>query len=84
MTPVIGRLVRTPQSDYKLGDTGILVEAHKSVMFSVHNIHHDDKVYDEPFQFRPERFMGDSKKDLQNHYWYAFGNGPRNWYDDYY
>lgn len=79
MTPVVSRLVRTPQSDYKLGDTGILLEAHKSVMISVHNIHHDE-IYDEPFQYRPERFMGECKNDLKNHYWLAFGDGPRNWY----
>jgi len=78
MAPVALRLVRTPQSDYKLGNTGIILEAQKPVFIGVYNIHHDETVYSEPFQYKPDRFMGENKKDLQNYYWLAFGDGPRN------
>ena len=76
MTPVVTRLIRHPQSDYKLKDTGLTLEKDKPVMISVHNIHHDEEVFENPFMYRPERFMEESSKKLQNH-WFPFGDGPR-------
>jgi cytochrome P450 len=78
MTPVLNRLVRHPQQDYELGDTGITLKAGKSVMVSVYAIHHDEEIFPEPFVYKPERFMGDNRKDLVNRYWFTFGDGPRN------
>ena len=66
--------------DYKIADTNITIEKGTPIFFSVTGPQYDQKFYDEPNEFRPERFGDDqiaSKNSLEMPY-LAFGDGPRN------
>lgn len=80
MTAIVNRLVRHPTEDYKLEGTGLTLEKGKHVMISVHNIHHDEKLFPNPFQFYPERFLKENEQEQNSRLWLPFGDGPRNWY----
>jgi cytochrome P450 len=67
--PIIGRNVTVR---WRLGDYE--VPAGSSVLMSILLLHHRDDVYPEPFQFRPERFLG---RKPGTYTWIPFGGGIR-------
>ncbi len=46
------------------------------VLMSVYELHRHADFWEDPEQYRPERFMGEQPKDLTRYY-YPFGAGPR-------
>ncbi|MET0306303.1 MAG: cytochrome P450 [Solirubrobacterales bacterium] len=68
--PVIGRRVKLP---WQLGPYGI--EAETPVLMSILLVHHREDLYPEPFEFRPERFVGGRKPGTYE--WIPFGGGIR-------
>jgi cytochrome P450 len=40
------------------------------------SIHHDESIFDEPFAFKPERWLGDDAEELAKHH-FVFSIGPR-------
>jgi cytochrome P450 len=68
--PLIGRRVTVP---WQLGEYG--VEAGKPISMSILLVHHREDLYPEPFQFRPERFLGGRKPGTYE--WIPFGGGIR-------
>jgi cytochrome P450 len=68
--PVIGRRVTVP---WQLGQYG--VPAGTAVTMSILLVHHRADVYPEPFEFRPERFLGGRKPGTYE--WLPFGGGIR-------
>jgi cytochrome P450 len=57
---------------WRLGEYG--VPAGSSVLMSILLLHHREDVYPEPFQFRPERFLG---RKPGTYTWIPFGGGIR-------
>jgi cytochrome P450 len=67
--PMIGRRVTVP---WRLGEYG--VEAGSAIAMSILLIHHRDDLYPQPFEFRPERFLGHKPGTYE---WLPFGGGIR-------
>jgi cytochrome P450 len=68
--PIIGRRVTVP---WQLGEYG--VPAGSPVTMSILLVHHREDLYPEPFEFRPERFIGGRKPGTYE--WIPFGGGIR-------
>ncbi|HEY5816182.1 MAG TPA: cytochrome P450 [Solirubrobacterales bacterium] len=68
--PIIGRRVMLP---WQLGPYS--VEAETPVLMSILLVHHREDLYPEPFEFRPERFVGGRKPGTYE--WIPFGGGIR-------
>ncbi|KFM65735.1 Cytochrome P450 3A24, partial [Stegodyphus mimosarum] len=79
MYPVATATEREAVTDYKLGNTGIIIEKGNRVTVPIYSMHYDPEFFPEPEKFDPERWVKDSGK--LNHPQYAylpFGAGPRN------
>jgi cytochrome P450 len=70
--PVIMDVVRKVTRDVEIG--GGRIEAGAFVMPSIALAHLDPATYDEPHEFRPERFLGVKPGTYT---WLPFGGGPR-------
>ena len=67
--PIIGRRVTVP---WRLGSYA--VPADSPVLMSILLVHHREDLYPEPFEFRPERFLGRKPGTYE---WIPFGGGIR-------
>jgi len=68
--PIIGRRVKAP---WRLGEYAVPAET--PVTMSILLVHHREDLYPEPFEFRPERFVGGRKPGTYE--WIPFGGGIR-------
>jgi cytochrome P450 len=68
--PIIGRRVSVP---WRLG--AYAVPAETAVTMSILLVHHREDLYPEPYEFRPERFVGGRKPGTYE--WIPFGGGIR-------
>lgn len=53
------------------------VRAGTSVLVPIYHVHRDERWYEKPTEFRPERWLGDLSKTLPRMAWIPFGGGPR-------
>jgi cytochrome P450 family 135 len=67
--PVIGRRVMAP---WRLGEYG--VAANTPLMMSILLVHHREDLYPEPFEFKPQRWLGRKPGTYE---WIPFGGGIR-------
>jgi cytochrome P450 len=67
--PIIGRRVTVP---WQLGDYAVAADT--PVTMSILLLHHRDDVYPDPFDFRPERWLGRKPGTYE---WIPFGGGIR-------
>ncbi|HYJ23209.1 MAG TPA: cytochrome P450 [Solirubrobacterales bacterium] len=67
--PMIGRRVMVP---WQLGDCA--VDADTPVTMSILLVHHREDLYPQPFEFRPERWLGRKPGTYE---WIPFGGGIR-------
>jgi cytochrome P450 len=70
VVPFIGRRVAVP---WRLGHYGI--SAGTPIGMSILLVHHREDLYPEPFEFRPERWLGGRKPGTYE--WIPFGGGIR-------
>jgi len=68
--PMIGRWVKVP---WRLGPYAVPPETR--ILMSTLLVHHREDLYPEPFEFRPERFLGGRKPGTYE--WIPFGGGIR-------
>jgi len=78
--PIAPILMRLCTEDYKVPDTELIIEKGSNLMIPVMGYHRDEDIYENPLEFKPERFLksphGDGKgKGL---FYVPFGDGPRN------
>lgn len=59
---------------FKIPDTDIVIEKGTAVYVSLYGMHEDDRFFDEPLVFNPNRFDNDMK--ISDAY-LPFGIGPR-------
>ena len=69
VVPIVARKLRVP---IELGQFEL--PAGTVVMASVYLVHHDPEIYPEPYEFRPERFLGGPPRANA---WIPFGGGVR-------
>lgn len=56
----------------------VLIEKGTSIQLPIYAIHHDGSLYDDPNEFKPERFESISVNDLRKSgIFLPFGDGPR-------
>ncbi|HSS03905.1 MAG TPA: cytochrome P450 [Solirubrobacterales bacterium] len=67
--PMIGRRVKVP---WRLGPYAVLPET--QLLISILLVHHREDLYPEPFEFRPERWLGRKPGTYE---WIPFGGGIR-------
>lgn len=72
MRPVVPMVARVAKRPFDLG--GRTIDAGATVVVSSLLIHHRPDVYDDPFAFRPERFL---ERPPGTYTWMPFGGGVR-------
>lgn len=67
-------------NDYQIPGTTNIIEKGTEVFIPAHALQMDEKYYDEPKKFKPERFLEEesSGKNFLNRPYMPFGDGPRN------
>jgi len=70
---VTARLI---EKAYKIGNfrfpAGVVIQ------FPIYNIHHDEKIWENPEKFDPSRFSPENKQKISPYHFMPFGHGPRN------
>ena len=69
VVPIVGRRVMEP---WRLGPYA--VQADTPILVSILLLHHREDLYPEPFEFRPERWVGRKPGTYE---WIPFGGGTR-------
>jgi cytochrome P450 len=73
--PVTGLPARVLTQTETLGDYSLAKGSR--VAISIYAIHHNSNVWDNPSEFRPERFTEENNKKRPSTAWMPFGSGPR-------
>lgn len=68
-------LGRVPLHDYTVGD--LTIPAGTPIFMSQWVVHHDERLYPDPFAFRPERWTPEFKAELHKYAYFPFGGGQR-------
>jgi len=76
MHPPVGNSNRRFGADTTVG--GITFPADSEIVISVLSIHSSEKVWAEPWRFRPERFSDQESEGRHPYAWMPFGAGERN------
>lgn len=73
-------LVRFCNKEYKIPDSHLIIKEGDGVLIPVYGLQHDEKYYEEPDEFKPDRFNEENSmgKSLVNRPFLPFGDGPRN------
>jgi cytochrome P450 len=66
---------REAAEDVELG--GYRVPAGTKLSVPPFYVHTDDRWYDDPFEFRPDRWDGDLAEQIPDYAYFPFGGGPR-------
>ncbi len=66
---------REPTVDVELG--GYTIPAGSTLSLPQWNVHRDERWYDDPETFRPDRWTDEFEDDLPEYAYYPFGGGPR-------
>ncbi|XP_045768700.1 cytochrome P450 6B5-like [Maniola jurtina] len=74
--PPLGVIAREAMEDYTF-PTGLRLRKGDRIHMPLYHIHRNPKCFPEPEEFRPERFYGDARKDINPYSYFPFGEGPR-------
>lgn len=77
MFPSLGFLMRKCARPYTLPETDVRIDEGVTIAVPLQALHNDEKYFDSPEQFRPERFMPYVVGDIESHVYLPFGEGPR-------
>lgn len=69
---VIGRVAK---EDLEVG--GVKMKKGEDILISTYAAHRSPRLWDQPDEFLPERFLGDNKKAIDKYAYFPFGGGPR-------
>jgi cytochrome P450 len=75
LMPPAWAIGREATEDCEIGD--YRVPKGVQLWFSQYTVHRDDRYYDDPLAFRPERWSGDFAKKLPKFAYFPFGGGAR-------
>ncbi|HEX8552641.1 MAG TPA: cytochrome P450 [Abditibacteriaceae bacterium] len=73
--PPVWRVARQAMHDTQIGEYKVKKGA--VVIVSQWLLHRDERFYDHPDQFRPDRWTDEMKKKLPRYAYFPFGGGPR-------
>ncbi len=53
------------------------IEADTNIIMPIYVVHHDEKIWQQPYEFIPERFEMSELKEKHKYAYFPFGGGPR-------
>jgi cytochrome P450 len=65
MYPVNDTQFRKCARNFKIPNTKLVIPRDTLIVVSSHAIHHDERFYDNPSQFNPERFTDENAKKIR-------------------
>ena len=75
LLPAVWSVARRAAQDTEIG--GYFVPEGTDLQMSQWVVHHDPRWYEQPLEFRPERWAGGLEKRLPKYAYFPFGGGPR-------
>ncbi|XP_041987650.1 cytochrome P450 6B6-like [Aricia agestis] len=75
--PSPGFLHRKCTRPYTLPGTDLTIDKDVAIVISAQGLHHDERYFDEPEQFRPDRFDPERGDKIPKYAYMPFGEGPR-------
>ncbi|XP_065207404.1 probable cytochrome P450 6a13 [Planococcus citri] len=75
--PPNGILQRRAIKNYKIPNSDAVIPAGTAIIVSIYGLHCDEKYFDNPQEFRPERFTEEEKSKRLSCTYLPFGTGPR-------
>lgn len=77
--PPVPILTRQCTSDFKIPDSDLVLPKGIDVSIPVFALHRDPEIYDDPLEFKPERFLDDPTGNgrAEGLFYIPFGSGPR-------
>jgi cytochrome P450 family 6 len=78
--PIIPVLFRLNTKDYKIPGSDVIVEKGTPVFIPIIGMQRDPEIYENPMQFKPERFLNSSTGNAKisaGIVYAPFGDGPR-------
>ncbi|KPJ15328.1 Cytochrome P450 6B6 [Papilio machaon] len=75
--PPGGVTFRVCIKNYSIPELGLTIEAGTKIIIPIQALHMDPKYYDNPSEFKPDRFSPESVKTRHRYVYLPFGEGPR-------
>ncbi|KPJ01026.1 Cytochrome P450 6B2 [Papilio xuthus] len=72
-----GLTLRVCIQNYTIPELGLTIEAGTKVIIPIQALHMDEKYYDNPSEFKPNRFSPETVKTRHRYVYLPFGEGPR-------
>lgn len=69
---------RVAGEDFQIPDTNIVLPKGTEILIPIWSIHRDPDIYENPLEFRPERFRPSELAERHPQAFLSFGAGPRN------
>ncbi|XP_076040655.1 cytochrome P450 9e2-like [Oratosquilla oratoria] len=69
---------RITTKEYTIPGTDVKIEKGTVIVFNVWALNRDPRIWEDPNDFKPERFLPENKTPEQNFAFQSFGQGPRN------
>lgn len=78
--PIASVLMRQCTKDYKISNSDMVIPEGTSIFIPILGHHRDPEIFENPMQFKPERFLNSSTGGGQSKglFYLPFGDGPRN------
>ena len=76
LNPTVYSTVRDPIEPVELPGGHVLPPG-TDIVIPIGGIHRDERLWDKPLEFHPERFLGESPRDRHRMAYMPFGTGPR-------
>lgn len=73
-------LFRVSSKDYKIANVDAVLPKRTSVFIPILGFHRDPEIYENPMEFKPERFLNSANGEGNSKglFYLPFGDGPRN------
>lgn len=75
--PILNTQMRKCVKDYKIPNTNLVIPAGVAILIPVDAIHNDEKYFENPEKFDPERFTEENVKKQIPYTYLPFSEGPR-------
>ncbi|XP_063368031.1 cytochrome P450 6B2-like [Cydia amplana] len=77
MFPSLGFLIRECARTYTIQEVDVTIDEGTGIVIPLQALHNDPIFWDQPEEFRPERFHPDELNSIQKQIYLPFGEGPR-------
>jgi len=75
--PIVDNQNRSAVKDFKIPNTNLVIPAGMHIMIPVAGLHNDERFYENPKEFNPERFTEENIKKRHPFAFIPFSEGPR-------